>query len=85
MVLTLINEKDCVGKGSSGRHKGQIIGNIKIGRKRGIVPKKIDHRDRESCHNCGQRVGSWHEQFLKGRQIYRFLCKSCINSIENIK
>ena len=73
MVIELVEKKDCaerqVGGGKGGERKG---GEIRT------RLKKIDNRDRKKCHKCGRDNGSWHEQFLRGRLEYVFLCSDCM-------
>jgi hypothetical protein len=87
MVIELVEKKDCVGR-SVGGGKGKVDcssnrshKNIGGGGGRHIVFKRIDNRDRKKCHKCGHDGGLWHEQFLRGRSVYLFLCKSCMENI----
>ena len=79
MTIELVKEKDCV----SNEDRKRKIEKVKGSKSRYF--KKINYRDRRRCFICGHNEGQWYEQFLKGRQVYHFLCQDCINTIENKK
>jgi late competence protein required for DNA uptake (superfamily II DNA/RNA helicase) len=84
MTIELVHEKDCVI--GSGKGKGKIgSGDSGANSYKGTMLKKITNRDRRRCFTCGHNEGQWFEYLDRGRRVYHFLCRSCIDTIENNK